>query len=357
MEGTDAHLRLSTRGLSSLQALHQGFGSLQTLTVVCLALATVTMGLRLYVRRAMVKIFGPEDWAMLVAFLFFVIHTSLLIVVFRLAALLFSGRIAVLLQVEKLFHICYGFYILCLLVLKLSMGFFFLRILRHHTVQVAIIYALCAAIVVSGLIFYGFAVFTCAQFRDLASIRGQCRYQLAADVTNTIFSGLNILSGVVFVGLAVHPLIKSKMQMPTKIVASLILALGSVGCVASAVRLSLILEPTDYTRWLAQFMYSGHWLVTEVTSGIVAANLALIRPLISLIRQKLSVMMSRRSSEASGHNSTEAAHVERATMESQKLKGQGETLAWIEKNVVLSASDMESRQALSAIDPKASVTL
>ncbi|KAF2218846.1 hypothetical protein BDZ85DRAFT_269558 [Elsinoe ampelina] len=237
------------------------------------------------------------------------------------------------------------------------MGFFFLRILRHRAVQVAIIYALCTAIVVSGLIFYGFAVFTCAQFRDLTSIRGQCRYQLAADVTNTIFSGLNIVSGVIFVGLAVYPLIKSKMHMPTKIVASLILALGSVGCVASAVRLSLVLEPTDYTRWLAQFMYSGRWLVTEVTCGIVAANLALIRPLLSLIRQRLCLMMSRRSSEASGPNSTEAAYVERATMESQKLKGQGETLMWIEKNMMLSASEVESRQASSAIDPKASMTL
>ncbi|KAF4548651.1 Hypothetical protein D9617_26g078640 [Elsinoe fawcettii] len=330
------------RDLSSYtKSLHREFGSLQTLIIVAMSLSTFTMLLRVYVRKTMVRIFGPEDWAMLVAFVFFLVHTSLMLLVFKFAAQLLTGRLSIWKSVEQIYHICYGFYILCLIVLKLSMGFFFLRILRHHTIQTAIIYVLCATVIVSGMIFFGFATFTCAQFRDIQSIRGKCAYQKEADVSNTVFSVLNILTGIVFVGLAVTPLVQSKMPRSTKIVASLILALGSIGCFASAVRLSLVLEPTDYMRWLPQFVNSGRWVITETTTGIVATNLALTRPLFGHLGTKFANMVSRQRSSATVTSSEEAAYLERVTKESKALKGEGETLVWIEKNVMLSASDTE----------------
>ncbi|TKX22450.1 hypothetical protein C1H76_5232 [Elsinoe australis] len=158
---------------------------IETLVIVFAVLITLSMVIRVYVRLTMTKVWGREDWAM--------------VVTYRL--------------------VIYG-------------------ILALHTT--------------TGLAYFCFPVFTCAQLKALQGLTDSCAIQSASTAVFSLFSVMNIISDFTFTIMAVVALWKAKLPVPTKVSACALLLLGCVGGIASAIRLAYVLQPTDQLKYTQQ---------------------------------------------------------------------------------------------------------
>lgn len=167
------------------------------------------------------------------------------------------------------------------IVLKISLAFFFLRIIIDKSHRM-VIYVLLALYTAFGLAYFGITVFRCGAPSMLAenTLAGKCidlhTVIVPASYAQTAFNGL---TDWVYAMLGVMTLWRLNMPQITKIWAGVLLALGAIGSIASLVRIAYVpgLDPTaDF------FKTSGHleiWSVVENGLGIAAVCLATLRPL------------------------------------------------------------------------------
>ncbi|PNS17282.1 hypothetical protein CAC42_6965 [Sphaceloma murrayae] len=329
--------------------LKAGFDSLLAGTIMCLVLSLAALAARVYVRKRMLNLFGAEDWTMVATLVPFLAYICLFTVGCVLGPSVLAGGLSDKLRFySRVAHAGTGFYVLTLMGIKLSVGLCCLRIFQYRTVEIATIYTLFAFNIAAGLTYYVYTVFTCALFRDLAFLGGFCPAQRGADISNTVFSAVSILTDIAFVILAVSCMIGSKLPRITRVVACLILALGSVGGVASAIRLSLVLQPTDGERWKAQSISTARWIGIEVATGMVAANLALTRPLLTVAIDRLRIFATKVTGVRFTPPTVPPAkpYLDASTWtQGHVLTGDHrESLGYIEKHISLSVGDDSFRE-------------
>ena len=168
-----------------------------------------------------------------------------------------------------------------MVILKISLGIFYLRIVvsRWHKITVSATVG-NAAIFTS---YYFFAIlFSCGlPSHFLANaLHGKCTGTVHSRYAVNITAGvINAVSDFVLAILPIALINKACIPLPAKISASLILLLGCVGSAASVVRLSYVHGLSYNIRFFEVGVDITIWSIIEVGLCITAASLATLRPL------------------------------------------------------------------------------
>ncbi|KAG8630006.1 hypothetical protein KVT40_001625 [Elsinoe batatas] len=238
------------------------------ITIVLMILTIISVLLRFYVRLGISKIFGPEDWSMLVVFLLAMAQSSISIVSIGISKRQWMGDVNPHLTVvyTDLSKASGVMYILILTGLKISLGFFFLNIFSHKKTQRKIIYTIMALSTFFGIAYLPLGYGTCAQIKVLPGLKTTCpaAVQTAASAVFGAFSLVTIVGDFALTLMAIRALYQAKLPLATKISACLLLVLGSAGGMAE--------------------VYAGTLLI--------AANLAMVRPLFHKMLVKFGVITS-----------------------------------------------------------------
>ncbi|KAF4552710.1 Hypothetical protein D9617_9g024990 [Elsinoe fawcettii] len=183
-----------------------------------------------------------------------------------------------------------GMYCLILAGLKVSLGAFFLKIFSHKRVQKLVIYALVGLTVACAVVYFCFAIITCAQLKTPPIERGRCEWQNPYNIVFYIFSVLNIAGDFILAGTGIAALWTAKLPVYTKIPACILLSMGCMSAIAAIIRFILLVQPSDQRKFTEQSLAVGQWTLVEQGSGVVAANLLMLRPLLSAFLKKIRVV-------------------------------------------------------------------
>lgn len=200
-------------------------------------------------------------------------------------------------------------YTLCMTLVKLALGAWFYQIFRVHRLQRVTIIITVGATMVFGVTNTIASAVTCGPSAGLLGPIADCPIWPVYSGISLSWSVLNAIGDIIMAVLAVNALWSARMPLNTKIVASLILVLGTFGGVASVARLWIIAENHGRPGGSSGIKI-GMWTGIEPCAGIAAANFACLRPMLSLLkRQFLRVrgMVTPQASAASGSAAAAAA--------------------------------------------------
>ncbi|KAF2148137.1 hypothetical protein K461DRAFT_325058 [Myriangium duriaei CBS 260.36] len=162
----------------------------------------------------------------------------------------------------------------------------FLAIFRTQKLQQRVIYITISVTVLYSIINAVTSAATCGATTGLLGGSDKCSTYIFFRTVTVSWSALNAVGDLIMAVLALDALWWTKMKRNTKIVASLILILGTFGGVASFVRLYIISQSAVAGGQTTGIDVSI-WTAVEIFAGITAANLAFLRPLLSEIKSKL----------------------------------------------------------------------
>ncbi|KAI8949501.1 hypothetical protein F4801DRAFT_580327 [Xylaria longipes] len=258
--------------------------SLPPAIYVFLALNTIAVGLRVFVRTCMSKSFGYDDYAMVVAFGGFVTLCSLTLVS------LGNGYGETLGPEGVRFFVASTItYVIVLYVAKLSVALVLLRIaVTSKGVRILLICSIVALTIWTTVTTF-IVAFQCVPLSVAWGIgEGTCLPAAVLANTGYSISAMDIASSFLYAGLPAY-LLKG-VQLSIKVKASIIvlLGLGVASSVVTIIRLKYLVDvgnlksPTGVeaaNAYLTTFVYS----ITEVGLTLFTGSLAALRPLLKLV--------------------------------------------------------------------------
>ncbi|KAF4547560.1 Hypothetical protein D9617_40g013000 [Elsinoe fawcettii] len=281
--------------ISAAQVL-KSIQEVRVITAVLMVLTIISVLLRFYVRLGISKVFGPEDWSMLMVFLLAVSESSLSLVSIGISEKQWMGDTSPELAITyaNISKASGIIYILILTGLKISIGYFFLNIFSHKKNQRKIIYTIMALSTFFGIAYLPLGYGTCAQIKVLPGLKTTCpsAVQTAATAVFAAFSLVTIIGDFALTLMAILALHAAKLPLPTKISACMLLVLGSAGGVASTARMIVVLKKTDPVKYTQELFLLVKWILVEIALGVIAANLAMVRPLFHKVLVKMGVLTS-----------------------------------------------------------------
>ncbi|KAH8683394.1 hypothetical protein BGZ60DRAFT_480747 [Tricladium varicosporioides] len=251
-----------------------------TLCLVFLCLNWITVGLRFYTRRCIIKSLSWDDHFMLLAQ---VMYTGFCITIFLFKSYV-SGRVPDSMSSASGSITCLIinelFYALTTIFLKLSLGIFFLRFIFSVALR-RFIYSVMAITTVMNILMVFFDIFQCGLPGDYLNkfLAWKCAPIIVglalAEIQAAVSAGSDLSLAVV----AVYTLIQSSMDMRSKFSVGGLLLLATIGCLASFWRFFYIpglFNSKDF-YWASGNI--GIWTTVEVGVSILAGCLATLRPL------------------------------------------------------------------------------
>ena len=170
--------------------------------------------------------------------------------------------------------------------LKVSLSAFFLRIFTVQRLQryiiftvgtITIVYSIVCIVVTGATVCgstSGFSVTTDTRCPDGQFYEG----------ISISWSVMNAVGDVVYSVLAVDAIRRIRMRPKTKACAIVIICFGSIGGVASIVRVAILTTIGRISE--SGGALSVTWTILEMSIGLMATNLACLRPLLRLLRRK-----------------------------------------------------------------------
>lgn len=135
-------------------------------TSALLAISTIAVALRIWVRTRMTKTFGLDDGAMIAAWVLYVVTASLTYTsVANFVSLLNTGKpIATMGSLVQIIRYCNAAYAVTMLLVKISLGLFFLKLFKTSTNyrwQRIAIWASMGVATVMGIVYLIMTIATC----------------------------------------------------------------------------------------------------------------------------------------------------------------------------------------------------
>lgn len=166
---------------------------------------------------------------------------------------------------------------------KISLGFFFLRIFKSRKVFVWTLIISTIIPTVFGVVNVIYTAVVSCQIENLffvgltwCSDSSHASWLILAEA----WTFLNMVSDVLYAILSMVAIYQLKMSIKQKVIASLLCALGCLGSLASIVRLVLFLTNTSGYSLLGEGLLQAIWTLIEPGFGITAASMATLRPLL-----------------------------------------------------------------------------
>ncbi|GME31676.1 hypothetical protein GTA08_BOTSDO11494 [Neofusicoccum parvum] len=273
--------------------------------IVFLVLTYLSVGARCYVRLCIIKSFGWDDALMVVALVFFNVWAISIIVI----AYEFGGgtRVDVIGTAMHWIIVSETFYVITAMMVKLSLGIFFLRIVIKPW-QRAMVYTVMILIALTSIFFFFFLIFLCGNPKDylIRYIYDQCAPRHVQTALAYLSAALGAAADWTYALIPIQIVVQANMDLRSKLSVLSILSLGTAGCVCSTIRLKYIggLVSPDEFFWNAAMI--SVWSGIECGAGITAGSLATLRPLVkrwfatvrSLASSSLNNSAGRRNKQA-----------------------------------------------------------
>ncbi|KAK7747483.1 hypothetical protein SLS53_001738 [Cytospora paraplurivora] len=261
------------------------------MTAVAITLVVITVTsfvLRAYVRTQMVKAFGLDDWFMMVATITFILFaTCVMVGVHHGTGQLYADVThANYAFAMKYWLYCYIWYCWTMILSKISIAIFLLRIIVEK-IHLWLIYVALFINVLSGLVFFFVTLLQChpltyfwEQYLPDKVGSGSCISSDIIIALTYLYSSLNIICDFTF---ALLPIVIVKGLNMNKRLKIAIIPLLSMGCIAS----SAVVVRLAYVQTFADREYLSIWSTVEAGLAVTAGSLACIRPLFKLLMQRL----------------------------------------------------------------------
>ncbi|KAF2154872.1 hypothetical protein K461DRAFT_276037 [Myriangium duriaei CBS 260.36] len=256
-----------------------------TVTAILLALTSITVALRVFVRTKVVKTFGYDDATMIAAQIAFTV-TAILTFIFCYCAkvLVSSGKFVIPLEpLVQVIRYSNAIYTLTMILMKVSVAIFFLKLFaisfKWQRMSIIILTGISIAM---GLAYLIFTIASCGimvqsqKTTPLKTGTDWCPTQQIFVDFSIAWSFINAITDFVFAGLAVNVIWGAKMNRSTKISAAVLVCLGCIGSIASCARIAVQL-PLGDIRMAGVLL--GIWSNVEAGVCITAASLITLRPL------------------------------------------------------------------------------
>ncbi|CBX99486.1 hypothetical protein IAQ61_005261 [Plenodomus lingam] len=257
------------------------------LIITLLALVYITVALRLWVRFRITKTPGWDDISMVATLLLFTCYCAFIFVVIfrsRERRLFSPDSIRITLVFIQLSEV---FYILTTTLLKVSLGLFFLRVLTAPW-QTRIFHTLLSVSTMYGFVYALITIFQCGNPSKVAdSLLGspKCLPGPTLLATGYLYGSINVLADWTFVLIPISVLVGSDLDRKSKISVSMVMALGAVGSVSSIMRMVYLhgLALNGGKGLLPSSIKATIWATAEPGTGIIAASVAILRPLLRVM--------------------------------------------------------------------------
>ncbi|KAK4222007.1 hypothetical protein QBC38DRAFT_107047 [Podospora fimiseda] len=260
--------------------------------IAAAALAFIATVLRCFVRIRLVKSFGLDDWLMLGAMVSFALYSasSIIGVTYGTGQHVWDLTKENNSMAKKWWWCCYLTYSCTMLLTKLSIGYFLLRV-TVNKIHRMIIYSMMIITVISCMAFFFVSAFQCwpvQYFWDKHTRSGVCINSDIVIGLAYMFSACSIISDFTFALLPAW--IVSHLNMKPKTKAALIVLMG-LGCFASAAVVIRIpyMKHLGSDDFLWDTTYVAIWSTTEECLAITAGCLATLQPLAKTIGYKMGL--------------------------------------------------------------------
>ncbi|KAK1967041.1 hypothetical protein LY78DRAFT_692322 [Colletotrichum sublineola] len=251
--------------------------------------AVVATALRCFVRAGLVKAFGTDDWLMLLAMAFFACYSS-----FSIAGVHHgTGRHHADISKEGVTKAlgcwwwCYLFYCLSMVVSKMSIAYFLLRITTKKTHK-WVVYVAMLFTVISGLIFFFVTLFQChpiSYFWNKDQPGGCIDINVVIGLAYS-YSASSVISDFAFAILPAFIVWNLQVPSGTKFALIPLLMMGCVASSAVLVRFGFLMRLKD-PDFLWATLDIAIWSSVEQGLAITAGSLATLRPLLKIIGYRL----------------------------------------------------------------------
>ncbi|KAF2469809.1 uncharacterized protein BDR25DRAFT_39860 [Lindgomyces ingoldianus] len=248
--------------------------------IAFLVLAWVFVALRVWTRIYVIANFGWDDRTMILATMIFTVYCAAMFFLEAHGGGTHVTSVAQMIKLIKWTIVGEATYLLTILVLKISLGIFFSRIIVKRW-QAGTIWITVGISILSGTSSLFYVFFRCGanlnhyvyrQLENKCTSRGLDRffaYQQASFTT---------LTDCIFATLPIFILWNSGMDTRSKISVGLILSLAALGCICSIIRFQYVDGLTQIEDFYWNATNVAIWSTVEPGSGIVAGCLATLRP-------------------------------------------------------------------------------
>ncbi|KAF4151932.1 hypothetical protein CNMCM8927_002454 [Aspergillus lentulus] len=276
-----------------------------------LAVASIAVILRCYVRLCIVKAFGWDDTVMIFSMLFYVMFSGCMIG----GSLWGTGKHLVDLTPEhraramEYWFLCDIGYVISSILCKISVAIFLLRVMVRPTHR-RIMYAVTALTVIVGFIFFVYMLIQCSPVsyfwtRMLGDTSGKCGYVDAIIIMLYLFSVSSALFDLT-VGLLPILLVRNlQMNKRTKIAVAGLLGMACIASVAIIIRIPFV-QTIRNQDFLYATVQIAIWSNIETGLAITAGSLATVRPLFRILHSRNG--SSYRIFDSSGPQSRKRQH-------------------------------------------------
>ena len=173
----------------------------------------------------------------------------------------------------------FALYVSTMVLLKISLGIFFLRIVVKKWQRWTIYCTVAVSTIYGGYYFFG-SIFQCGDPTKFLEhqLAGKCVSNDALLAVNITAGVINAVTDWILALLPIFVLRKANMPRPAKISAGCILLLGSLGSVVSCVRLVYVKSLQSNDQFFDNAALIMIWSIIEPGVGITCAALATLRP-------------------------------------------------------------------------------
>ncbi|KAJ5524708.1 hypothetical protein N7494_011358 [Penicillium frequentans] len=259
----------------------------ETVAAVFMPLATIAVMLRCYVRARVVRAFGIDDGAMVIAALFFIMFCACVIggtrngTGYKFEHLTPDHRATAM----NYWWLCEVAYCFASIGCKISVCIFLMRITVKR-VHIWILYIVMILTVLAGLVFFFLMLLQCKpvsyfwnRTREDSSIEGYCIDIHIIVIMTYIYS---VFSAVCDFTVGILPIFLVKDLHMKKNAKVAVIGILSMACIASSA--VIVRFPFVRTFEDPDFLYATYqiaiWSITEAGLGITAGSLATLRPLL-----------------------------------------------------------------------------
>ncbi|KAH7386533.1 hypothetical protein BKA64DRAFT_145491 [Cadophora sp. MPI-SDFR-AT-0126] len=284
--------------------------SLVACTLVPFVLTWAFSSVRIYVRRFVLKIWKVEDWLFLASQATF----SVLAMCAFVATIYGNGQHLKTVAakdvpiVMKYWYSSELIYVVTSLLIRLSIGFFLLRICTLNA-HVWTIRATLGTMIFVSIMYFGFMVFQCKPisyfWHRFSGGEGKCfSPKLIADLT-IVFSVFVAATDLIFGILPLFVIWDLKMNRKTKCIVGGLLTLGILAGLSVIIRIiyinSLSNPEEDFTFLTFKVAI---WSIIEPAIGIICMAITTYRPLFKSLADKISTASRTHTTTTHPHNTT-----------------------------------------------------
>ncbi|KAF2223670.1 hypothetical protein BDZ85DRAFT_261999 [Elsinoe ampelina] len=298
--------------------LENFINTLRDMSAALLAVCVVTAALRMFVRIKILGHFGMDDGFMLGALSLFIVLVSLTYVGTGYEWDFFHGHAVAVSKIVMVAQWLNATYIATAVTIKISLAIFMLRIFGPHDKwQRFLTYSVTGVSTVLGIIFFAMN-FTCVVSYESHDSEGRCNLITEFKILSLAWSVSNTLVDFTFAFLCMALIWAANLRKRAKAITSALLLFGSVGAVASILRIIAVnksgLQDDNLQRLEVRF-----WSNMEAGICISAACLSSLRPLLKscMERTKISGYYYRRygqTTKATGARGTNNRGTNHGTM-------------------------------------------